>query len=445
MISDGPLNQEEIDALLGGSGQKSEESERNEELQGENPAAGEESTEEFAETTAEELAGTTVEEESAAGNTVLEDLTGLEKDALGEVGNISMGSASTTLSMLLNQKVNITSPTVYPTTIESLFNSFDVPYMTIYIQYIEGLSGFNLLMMKLDDAAVLADLMMGGDGTNISEDLTEIGISAAAEAMNQMIGSSSTAMASMFGTTVNISPPETYINRQLGDADALQNLVQGTVVVASFNMTIGSILNTKIMQVMSMDTAREKAKFILGDLALDVGILPDAPIVDEAVAAAEPDSEVLGASQSEALGALPDDFLNGLAAGTDTSQELPAQKPSSIAGATEQVTAPSRQATTVKAPAGIDQKRLNMILDIPLKVTVLLGRTKWPIKDILGIAPGSVVELDSMVDEPVEILVNGVLVAMGEVVVVNENFGVRIGSIIEPEERLKRLMQRKVL
>lgn len=437
MISDGPLNQEEIDALLGGSGQKSEESERNEELQGENPAAGEESAEVLAGTTAEELAGTTVEEEGAAGNAVLEDLTGLEKDALGEVGNISMGSASTTLSMLLNQKVNITSPTVYPTTIENLFNSFDVPYMTIYIQYIEGLSGFNLLMMRLDDAAVLADLMMGGDGTNISEDLTDIGISAAAEAMNQMIGSSSTSMASMFGTTVNISPPETYINRQIGDVDALQNLVQGTVVVASFNMTIGSILNTKIMQVMGIETAREKAKLILGDLALDAGILPDAPTVEDTVAAVEPDSE--------ALGALPDDFLNELVAGTDTGQELPAQKPSSIAGATEQVAAPSRQAATVKAPAGIDQKRLNMILDIPLKVTVLLGRTKWPIKDILGIAPGSVVELDSMVDEPVEILVNGVLVAMGEVVVVNENFGVRIGSIIEPEERLKRLMQRKAL
>jgi flagellar motor switch protein FliN/FliY len=103
-------------------------------------------------------------------------------------------------------------------------------------------------------------------------------------------------------------------------------------------------------------------------------------------------------------------------------------------------------ATVLKVPSraepaefGFDQQRLDLILDIPLKVTVLLGRTKWPIKDILGLSTGSVIEMQSLVDEPVEILVNGTLVATGEIVVVHDNYGVRISNIITPRERIQNL------
>ncbi|OPX82341.1 MAG: Flagellar motor switch protein FliN [Pelotomaculum sp. PtaB.Bin013] len=421
MMSDGLLKQEEIDALLGGSDQETAQDE----------AVSEDSQDEKLKI------DDPVEETS-----VINDLKNEEKDALGEIGNICMGSASTTLSMLLNQKVNITSPFVYVTTLEELFTTFTVPYMTIYIKYIEGLSGFNLLAMKLDDAAVLADLMMGGDGTNITEELTDISVSAASEAMNQMIGSSSTSMASMFGRTVNISPPETIVYRKLEGIKNLQDVVNGPVVVASFNMTIGEILDTKIMQVMGIETAREEAKFILGNLYDDSieeqGIkeeLPAEEIVEEKLDVGEFDD-------------LASDFLSSL------EEDIPEPEPSKpfAEASSSRKPAPGQQvpvkpvaySTTLAAPAGVDQRRLDMLLDIPLKVTALLGRTKWPIKDILGIAPGSVVELESLVDEPVEILVNGILVAMGEVVVVNENFGVRITSIIGQEERIRKLMQRKI-
>ncbi|MCG9967954.1 flagellar motor switch phosphatase FliY [Pelotomaculum terephthalicicum JT] len=419
MMSDGLLKQEEIDALLGGSDVETEQVEMlSEDIQEEKPDI----------------------EEPVTEASALIDLTDEEKDALGEVGNICMGAASTTLSMLLNQKVNITSPQVSITTIEDLFASFTVPYMTIYIQYIEGLSGFNLLMMRLDDAAVLADLMMGGDGTNTSEELNDIGISAASEAMNQMIGSSSTSMASMFGRTVNISPPETIVYRQVEGMIPLQTEVGGPVVVVSFKMTIGEILDTRIMQVMGVETAREEAGFILGNLYEEAGREQDIQDVKEENPVEEAAEEIL---DSAGISELTDDLLSGMPEGL-----LKPEPPKPVTGAkttpAQRMPAKTFASTTLAAPPGVDQKRLDMILDIPVKVTALLGRTKWPIKDILGITPGSVVELENLVDEPVEILVNGILVAMGEVVVVNENFGVRITSIIGQEERLQKLMQRKI-
>ncbi|MCL6561256.1 MAG: flagellar motor switch phosphatase FliY [Firmicutes bacterium] len=382
-----------------------------------------------------------------------EYLSDMEKDALGEVGNICMGSASTTLSMLLNQPVNITSPMVTITTEEKLFESFVIPHMTIYVRFTEGLSGYNFLIIKLEDAAVLADLMMGGDGTNMDEELTEIGISAASEAMNQMIGTASTAMATMFNRTVNISPPETRVYRS--DSEDRPNVLGfGPVVVVWFDMKVGDILDTKIMQVMSLETAREEAGLILGQLMPQEAagaVISEEPL-PEAVTERDYAGDFMAGDVSPGFddgfleSVTTDPALFGAAdaapggAGGDAGGVRRAQ--AGIPGAKAPVPPPPPQPAQPKVAAyapGIDQQRLDLILDIPLKVTVLLGRTRWPMKDILGLTPGSVVELQSLVDEPVEVLVNGTLVAKGEVVVVNENFGVRITNIIGPEERLKYL------
>ncbi|NLI11606.1 flagellar motor switch phosphatase FliY [Pelotomaculum propionicicum] len=363
-------------------------------------------------------------------------LTDEQKDALGEVGNICMGSASTTLSMLLNQKVNITSPRVTITSLKELFDSFAIPHITIFVRFIEGLSGFNLLIMKIQDAAVLADLMMGGDGSNITEELNEIGVSAASEAMNQMIGSASTSMATMFNRTVNISPPETRVCHNSEDLDYLNITTEGPIVTVWFDMSIGDILYTQIMQVMGLDTAREEAGLILGQLFGEEAVTPPAEEESQPVDLADSSASgeiVQPAGFEEFLMEVPAEAAPFAAAEPELPQEPPAVKP------VKAVPRPSSPARPVTAPPGFDQQRLDMILDIPLKVTVLLGRTRWPIKDILGLSPGSVVEMQSLVDEPVEVLVNGTLVATGEVVVVNENFGVRITNIIGPEERIKNL------
>ena len=88
-------------------------------------------------------------------------------------------------------------------------------------------------------------------------------------------------------------------------------------------------------------------------------------------------------------------------------------------------------------PAGIND--INMILDIPVQLTVELGRTRIPIKHILQLAQGSVVELEAMAGEPMDVLVNGYLIAQGEVVVVNDKFGIRLTDIVTPSERVRRL------
>ena len=140
-----------------------------------------------------------------------EILTDVEKDLLGEVGNISMGSASTALSQIINQQVNITTPVVTITTLEELRKTFQVPNLALEVKYTSGIIGGNLLVMKITDAAVIASLMMGGDGKVSATELSEIEESAVAEAMNQMIGSAATSMATMFAREVNISPPESRI------------------------------------------------------------------------------------------------------------------------------------------------------------------------------------------------------------------------------------------
>lgn len=430
------LKQEEIDALLN--------SQVSEPTQPESADADflEEPVQEIL---SEESVSGEPEPEIAAAQTIAEkpeDFSGLteeQKDALGEVGNICMGSASTTLSMLLNQKVNITSPRVTITTLKELFDGFDIPHITIFVRFIEGLSGFNLLIMKIQDAAVLADLMMGGNGSIITEELNEIGTSAASEAMNQMIGSASTSMATMFNRTVNISPPETKICHNSEDLDNLNIIAEGPIVTVWFDMAIGNILNTQLMQVMGLDTAREEAGLILGQLSGADGSTP--PAEEESQSYDLTDST--GASGTPVQPVESEDFLMQKPAEAapssggepDLKKMLPElEKPAKAASPR-----PPSPARSLVSPPGFDQHRLDMILDIPLKVTVLLGRTRWPIKDILGLSPGSVVEMQSLVDEPVEVLVNGTLVATGEVVVVNENFGVRITNIIGPEERLKKL------
>lgn len=335
-------------------------------------------------------------------------LTPAEKDALGEIANIAMGSAATTLSTLLNHRVNITSPRVDLTSKQALMAEFAVPYLMVEVGFTEGLQGSNLLFIKTRDAAIIADLMMGNDGSSPAEELSELEISATAEAMNQMMGSAATAMSTIFGCAVSISPPKV---RLLRSDDDLSADVGEPVVVIRFHMTVGEILDTEIMEILSIATAREEAAFLLGGME---------NLFAGESAAAEAPPATAGETPAAAAAAGP-------SAGEDRGV-------SAVTGASS---VGLSAAASGLSPA--EQEKLQMLLDIPLKVTVVLGRTRRPIKDVLNLTPGAIVELATMVDEPVEVLVNGIPVAHGEVVVVNENFGVRITSIISPQERVQRL------
>lgn len=313
-----------------------------------------------------------------------EELTEVEKDVLGEIGNISMGTAATALSQILNHKVTITAPRVEVTTPAELFRSFKVPYVVVTVEYTAGLAGHNLLIMKVSDAAVIADLMMGGGGSPAGE-LDDMALSAVAEAMNQMIGSAATSMSSMFARAVAISPPKIAALRSPEEVDPRQFCPwepEDRVAVVYFRMTVEGLVDSELLQVIPVPVAKQEVSLLLQPSAPAPPPAPPEPV---------------------------------------SAEEKPPEPPTS------------------SAPPEATPRNLDLLLDIPLEVSVIMGRTKRPIKEILALAPGSVVELDKLVDEPVEILVNGTLVAEGEVVVVNENFGVRITHIISPAERIKYL------
>lgn len=358
-------------------------------------------------------------------------LSDIEKDLLGEVGNISMGSASTALYQLLNQKVNITTPVVSITTIKEIKEKFDVPNIILDVEYVEGISGRNMLMMKTSDAAVIANCMMGGDGIVENPQLSELEISAVQEAMNQMIGSAATSMATMFGRRVDISPPQSM----LWD-DKEQNLSSNIeeeekVVRISFTLEVGEILKSNIMQILPLDTAKKIVNMMMGEEEAEIETVAAAPEVTmSAPAPVTPPP----AAQVTTAPAAP--VVQNIQEPTYKEPVYEAPTP-----------APRPQVEVQKAnftSLGVENARkshdnIDLILDVSLEVSVVLGRTKKSIKDILSLGNGSLIELDKLADEPVEVLVNGKVIAEGEVVVVDENFGVRINNIVSGTDRIKSL------
>ena len=194
------------------------------------------------------------------------DLTEIEKDLLGEIGNISMGSASTALYQIIGQSVNITTPVVSMTTLGEIKKNFDTPNVVLDVEYISGIVGRNILIIKTKDAAVISSLMMGGDGT-VEEDkiLSDLELSAVSEAMNQMIGSSATSMATMFAREVNISPPSCKIWSD--ERDILTDKIpeDEEIVRVSFKMTIGNLVDSNIMQILPLKTAKKIVSIMTGN------------------------------------------------------------------------------------------------------------------------------------------------------------------------------------
>jgi len=336
-----------------------------------------------------------------------EVLSEIQTDALGEVGNISMGTAATTLSQLLNQRVTITTPRVQMLTKQELFDKFKVPYLAIMVNYVEGLTGFNLLVMKTTDAAVIADLMMGGQGHPLPGPLDEIQISAVSEVMNQMIGTAATSMYSLFSRKVNISPPEVVLFDTPPDSGIFPHINGEALVVVFFRMVIGDLIDSEILQVMPFRSAKQMVDFLMG------GSSP------------EPQPAPVPAQPAQ-------------------TKQVDAPIPQPVQVVEPPVNVQRAQFSQLPTPpASIPGANIDLILDVPLQVSVVLGKSRKTIKDILTLGTGSVVELDRMVEDQVDVLVNGTLIAKGEIVVVNENFGVRLTSVLSQADRIKELNKGK--
>lgn len=359
----------------------------------------------------EKIAKTAVE---MASNTNY--LSDEEKDALGEIGNISMGSSATTLSMLLGQKVEITTPHVLEfSDIEQLFE-YHQDCITVEINYKQGLNGSTIFKLKTEDTAIIADLMMGGSGQATDTEIGELQLSAVGEAMNQMMGTSSTTLSGMFSFPVDITPP--IVKHQLPDLkpDLSQDVVNVPIIGVVFKLKIGDLIDSEMMQLMPLQSAKDQINLLM-KMMTDTTPVTSAP-------APPPPPPVQQAAPQMAPPPAP---------AYNSYDQPPAQAPVTVQ--------PVQFASFDQAPGiyGEANKNLNLLMDIKLKLTVELGKTELPIKSVLELTRGSVIELDKVAGEPVDLYANGKLIAKGEVVVIEDNFGLRITSIISPDSRLGNL------
>ncbi len=360
-------------------------------------------------------------------------LTDSEKDAIGEVANISMGSSATTLYSLVNQKVNITTPQVELATWETVIHNYERPCVFIQIKYTVGLDGTNILILKEHDVMVITDLMMGGDGTNTEGEIGELQLSAISEAMNQMMGAAATSLSTMINQKVDISPPQaTLLDMINDDPSDIADFLTGTFVRISFKMQVGELVDSTLMQLYPIDFAKTlKDTVITGDSGGgDAAPAPEpAPAPAPQAAAAPPPMPDAGAmpqmDPNMMAGGMPQMGMGmGMPQMGMPMQMMPQMMNMNIQPAQFQNFAGG---TTIMAGG----ENIGIIKDVPLEVTVELGRTAKPIADILDFAPGTIIELDKVAGEPVDVLVNGKFVAKGEVVVIEESFGVRVTEIVQ--------------
>ena len=442
---DGMLSQDEINALLSGMGSGGDD----------------------AESTGTATVTDTPDNNSAEDSFTL---TESEKDAVGEISNISMGTAATTLSSLLSQKVNITTPKVEVATWDDLSREYDRPCVMMQISYKEGLAGNNVLILKENDVKIITDLMMGGTGTaNPDEPLSELHLSAIGEAMNQMMGSAATSMSSMFNRKIDISPPVANLVETYNELDeGMPAFLNKPFVKVAFKMQIGDLIDSEIMQLYPKEFAQELLNMFTpssddssnsqpqpASQAPVQQPAPQAQPVQQPAPQAQPVQQPapqaqpvqqpdMNMQQAGMMGqAVPQQGMamqqgmpmQGMPYGYGMPMQGMLGQPMPMQGYAQPQdvnVAPAAFQPFATDVNPISQKEnIELIKDVPLEVTVELGRTTKSIKDILEFAPGTIVELNKIAGESVDVLVNGKYVAKGEVVVIEESFGVRITEIIK--------------
>ena len=422
-----------------------------------------------------------------------EELTDVEKDAIGEVANISMGSSATTLYSLVNRKVNITTPVVTLATWKTLLDSYEKPCVFIQIKYTKGLDGTNILVLKEHDVKVITDLMMGGDGTNTEGELGELHLSAISEAMNQMMGAAATSLSTLLQTVIDISPPESSLFdlTEVKDGKEISPFLGGTFVKISFRMQIDDLVDSTIMQLYPIDFARKLVETFINTQMANIDEVtekkPEQPENDTTAQIPAPGTDnqtqmnntnlngmnqmgnmgMNGMNQMGNMGMNDMNQMNNMGMngmnqmgmngmnqmgnmgmngmnqmgnmGMNSMNQMGNMGMNSMnqmgmmgmPGQNVNVQPAQFQSFSNDNMGTTGQENIGLIKDVPLEVTVELGRTTKSISDILDFSPGTIIELDRIAGEPIDVLVNGKFVAKGEVVVIEESFGVRITEIIK--------------
>lgn len=431
---DGMLSQEEINALLNGMNTDTDSA-----------------TDTSADTTtsADTITSEKVNNGNSDNSANEEFLTDIEKDTVGEISNISMGTAATTLSSLVNQKVNISIPVVTYATWDDLVKSYDRPCVFLQIKYKEGLDGNNILILKENDVKIIADLMMGGDGTNTDGELTELHLSAICEAMNQMMGSASTSLSSMLNMKIDISPPTASLvdlNDNL-DQNEISDFLSKGFVKNAFKLTIGDLVDSEIMQLFPVEFAKNLCRRFENGSNVETASLPEEPVSENVIQQDKPQVQQPQQTQQQSMSGqqmtpppvnmnqagygMPAGYPMGVMGTMPGYNGVPYQQMQPQMMQEVNVQPAQFQAFSNDLAAVTQKENINLIMDVPLEVTVELGRTTKSIKEILEFAPGTIIELDKIAGEPIDVLVNGKYVAKGEVVVIEESFGIRVTEIIK--------------
>ncbi len=323
-------------------------------------------------------------------------LTTEEKDMLGEFGNISMGNSATAIAKILNKKVSITTPRVSIIKTSKLAEDYAKPYVAIEINYTEGLKGKNILNLKNDDVKMITDLMMGGTGKISEEPLSEMNLSAAGELMNQMMGASSTALSEMLNMRIDISPPAPKeVNYT---EESVKEAVDGDeeVVMITFDLSVENTLSSEIMQIMPLGFAKSTVEKL---------------------------KEIFFPKKVEAK-----------PVEVDKKNAEVQKSPTDVKSPVSKVDIQKVELTTFgeeKDVANYDGNRYDILMDVPLEVSVEIGRVSKAISEILKFNNGTIIELDKLVGEDVNIVINNRTIGKGEVVVIDECYGVRITKILE--------------
>ena len=398
------------------------------------------------------------------------EISEMEKDALGEVMNISMGSAATAVSELLSAKVWITTPRVEIVRADDMLQYDKLePAVCVKIEYVKGLSGNNLMVLRQDDVQMILNQLMGQPLVVTPDfEFDELNISAVSEVMNQMMGASATALSAFLGIVVDISTPTPYIMENI-DLSEVQDFEEGEEVAAIyFDLTIDGVIKSEFCSVLTI----ELAKFI-ADKVLGTADEPEGEAEAAAPAAAAPAQQAAAPAQGapqmsqaemDAMyggqqmqpGAMPG-AMPGMPQGGmpgQMPQGMPGQMPYGYppqyggyppqyggypqmpyGGYPQPMNVQNAQLNQFDSPnvqlTGEQKTNLQLLMGVPLEISVEIGTAKRKVKEILEFTQGTIIELERQAGAPVDIIVNGNLIAKGDIVVIDDNFAVRITEIIK--------------
>lgn len=368
----------------------------------------------------------------------------MERDVIGEVMNISLGSSATSLSTLLGKRVEITVPTVNVIDAKDFSYENLEPAIGVEINYIEGLNGINLMIWKRSDAKTIIEILMDKEIPDEEFEMDEINTSAICEVMNQMMGSAATALSDFLGKTINISTPIAY---EIDDKTEFKNkyFTEDDVIVAvSFELFIEGSVQSQFINVMPVPLSREIISgFLKGSRASEASERSKNDNV--------PDTAETSINNEDEIDTGEDNREEDLQENESKEDKQHTYTEPVKAKMPKKKIQKKRQQSPVSVkPVKLDTfddeeetmseeqlSNLEMIMSVPLEISVEIGKAKRQIKDILEFSKGTIVELDRQAGALVDIIVNGQLIAKGEVVVVNDNFGVRIVEIIKKEELVK--------